>query len=111
MTRLQIVWFKRDLRLSDHAALSAAARKGPVLPLVIVEPQYWQQPDVSARQWQFWRGCLEDLSQDISANNGALITRVGDAVAIFDQLHRELGASTFGARRMTFALLSIANSV
>jgi deoxyribodipyrimidine photo-lyase len=55
---LQIVWFKRDLRLEDHAALAAAALRGPVLPLLIVEPHYWKQPDVSARQWRFWRGCL-----------------------------------------------------
>jgi deoxyribodipyrimidine photo-lyase len=89
--RLQIVWFKRDLRLSDHAALCAAMRKGPVLPLVIAEPDYWQQPDVSARQWQFWRGCIEDLERGITAKNGALIIRLGDAVSIFDQLHRELG--------------------
>ena len=52
---LQILWFKRDLRLADHAALTAAAARGPVLPLVVVEPGYWQQADVSARQWRFWR--------------------------------------------------------
>lgn len=91
MKRLQIVWFKRDLRLSDHAALCAAMRKGPVLPLIIVEPDYWQQPDISARQWQFWRGCIEDLARGLASKNGALIIRIGDAVAIFDQLLRELG--------------------
>jgi deoxyribodipyrimidine photo-lyase len=101
MRRVQIVWFKRDLRLSDHAALSAVARKGPVLPLVIVEPEYWRQPDVSARQWQFWRGCIEDLAQDIGANNGALVIRFGDAVAIFDQLYLKLGSFDLVAHEET----------
>ena len=30
---LQVVWFKRDLRVQDHAALAQAAQRGPVLPL------------------------------------------------------------------------------
>ncbi|HBP78091.1 MAG TPA: hypothetical protein DD685_04185, partial [Halomonas sp.] len=30
---LQVVWFKRDLRIHDHAPLANAAAAGPVLPL------------------------------------------------------------------------------
>ena len=38
---VHLVWFKRDLRLSDHKPLLAAARTGlPVLPLYVVEPDY-----------------------------------------------------------------------
>ena len=34
-----IVWFKRDLRITDHAPLLAASRQEePVIPLYIVEP-------------------------------------------------------------------------
>ena len=44
---IQIVWLKKDLRLEDHGALMQAAKKGPVLPLYIVEPTLWQQPDMS----------------------------------------------------------------
>ena len=36
---LNIVWFKRDLRIEDHAPLAMAARSGQVLPLYIVEPE------------------------------------------------------------------------
>ena len=35
---LSVVWFKRDLRVHDHAALAAAAAQGPVLCLYVVEP-------------------------------------------------------------------------
>jgi len=34
---LQVVWFKRDLRAFDNRALAAAAARGPVLPLYVVE--------------------------------------------------------------------------
>jgi deoxyribodipyrimidine photo-lyase len=50
---LNIVWFKRDLRITDHRPLAEAAKLGPVLPLYIVEPDLWAQPDSSARQWAF----------------------------------------------------------
>ncbi len=52
-SELQIVWFKRDLRVEDHRALAEAAAQGPVLPLYIAEPEYWCQPDASGRQWAF----------------------------------------------------------
>ena len=42
---LQVVWFKRDLRVVDHAPLLEAAQRGPVLPLYVVEPELWQQQD------------------------------------------------------------------
>jgi deoxyribodipyrimidine photo-lyase len=88
----QLVWFKRDLRLSDHAALAAAAAAGgPVLPLFIVEPEYWAQPDVSGRQWDFWRGCVDDLSGSIRRRGGELIIRQGDAVSVLAALRDELG--------------------
>ena len=88
---IQLVWFKRDLRLDDHAALAEAARRGPVLPLVIVEPDYWQLPDTSARQWQFWRGCIAELGTDIAGRGGQLIIRTGVATEIFDALRQSLG--------------------
>ena len=53
MSALQLVWFKRDLRTVDHRPLVEALKRGPVLPLYVVEPELWQQPDTSERPtWQ-----------------------------------------------------------
>jgi deoxyribodipyrimidine photo-lyase len=98
---LQLVWFKRDLRLEDHAALSAAALRGPVLPLVIIEPEYWQQPDVSARQWRFWRACIGDLEHAIARHRGQLVVRVGDVVAILNAILESHGPFTLWAHEET----------
>jgi deoxyribodipyrimidine photo-lyase len=46
---MHIVWFKRDLRTVDHAALSMAAASGPVTALYVVEPEYWSLPDIGIR--------------------------------------------------------------
>ncbi len=78
-----IMWFKRDLRLEDQPALARAAEIGPVVPLYIVEPEYWAQEDVSGRQWHFVKECLADLNAKL---DGRLCLRVGDAVEVLEDL-------------------------
>jgi len=75
-----ILWFKRDLRLSDHPALARAAGQGAVMPVYIVEPGYWAAPDTSARQWAFISECLQDLRAACADQGAPLIVRTGDAV-------------------------------
>lgn len=87
-TQLQIVWFKRDLRVHDHRALVMAARRGPVLPLFIAEPELWQQPDMSARQWAFVEESLIELRRDLAALGQPLIVRIGDTVEVLERARR-----------------------
>lgn len=48
--KLQVVWFKRDLRWEDHAPLAAAVATGqPVVALLLHEPSLWSQPVYSNR--------------------------------------------------------------
>jgi deoxyribodipyrimidine photo-lyase len=102
MTRLpQVVWFKRDLRLDDHEAFYEAAMAGPVLPLVIIEPDYWRGADTSARQWRFWRRCIADLAQRIDRRGGRLCVRIGDAVEQLAALHAQIGPFTLWAHEET----------
>ena len=63
----QVVWFKRDFRMTDHAPLADAASEGPVIALVIVEPAYWAGADVSARQWSVLSGAIEALRESLAA--------------------------------------------
>ena len=85
MPALQIVWFKRDLRMHDHRPLHQAAERGPVLPLYVIEPELWQQPDCSARQWLFCRESLVDLRQALAALGQPLVVRRGDVVEVFER--------------------------
>ncbi len=98
---LQVLWFKRDLRLADHEALCAAAAAGPVLPIFIVEPDYWRLPDTSYRQWEFWRGCVADLATAIRAQGGTLHIAQGDAVAVLETLRQRHGPFTLWAHEET----------
>ena len=84
-----IVWFKRDLRIQDHAPLLAASHLNrPVVPLYIVEPEYWQQPFASRRHWHFIHDCLVDLNKGLTNLGQPLIIKVGEAVEVIDNLQR-----------------------
>ena len=83
-----LVWFKRDLRVADHPALALAAGMGAVLPVYIVEPEYWSLPDTSARQWAFAEDCLTDLRAALGDLGAPLAVRVGDAVGVLAGLCR-----------------------
>jgi hypothetical protein len=77
MAPLQIVWFKRDLRSVDHQPLLQASRLGAVLPLVVVEPEFWRQDDASARHWAFCAEGLEELRTELARLGQPLVVRLG----------------------------------
>jgi deoxyribodipyrimidine photo-lyase len=97
----QLVWFKRDLRVQDHAPLAAAAQAGPVLALHIVEPGLWAQPDASARHYAFLTDSLRDLDAALRALGGRLTLRTGEAVAVLRALHETHGLCAIHAHEET----------
>jgi deoxyribodipyrimidine photo-lyase len=85
-----IVWFKRDLRINDHAPLLAASQSGaPIIPLYVVEPAYWEQPFASRRHWHFIHDCLVDLNQALTTLGQPLIIKIGDATEVIKRLHAD----------------------
>jgi deoxyribodipyrimidine photo-lyase len=102
MKKLHVVWFKRDLRVHDHAPLLAAVAGGaPVLPLYIFEPGYWSLPEHSARQFEFLLESLTDLDAALRARGSKLIVRTGDAVDVFADLHQRHGLAAIHAHEET----------
>ena len=99
---MDIVWFKRDLRLHDHAPLTAALANGPVMPLYILEPELWQQPDMSGRQFGFLQECVEELARDLAARGQPLVIRIGDAAAILADLCAAHGVQRIHAHQETW---------
>ncbi len=86
-----LVWFKRDLRTPDHAALRAAqqfANGGPVRCLYVIEPGLWRQADASAQHWGFVRECLADLEAALNELGGELWVMVGDVTDVLARVHQ-----------------------
>jgi len=95
--KLGVVWFKRDLRVFDHAPLVEAAKHRQVLPLYIYEPPLIRAPDYATQHIGFINECLVDLDQALSARGSPLLAQYGEATAIFQRV-----LDTFGP----FALYS-----
>ena len=99
--RYRVVWFKRDLRAHDHAALTEAARVGPVLCLYVAEPELWRQPETSRMQARFVSASLRDLDAALRALGGRLEIVAGSAVEVFARLHAHAPMAAIHAHEET----------
>ncbi|MBY0112444.1 MAG: DNA photolyase family protein [Phycisphaerales bacterium] len=93
-----VVWFKRDLRLLDHAALAAGCREAQregvaLLCLYVHEPSIIHAPDFDACHLVFINQCLHELRQNLNAVGGRLLIRTGEMPEVLDHLGRELSAA------------------
>jgi deoxyribodipyrimidine photo-lyase len=99
--RIQLVWFKRDLRVADHAPLSQAAERGPVLPLYVVEPGLWEQPDTAARHWAFIAESLQELREALAALGQPLVVRQGEIIQVLQTLQQRLAIEAIWSHEET----------
>lgn len=102
MSGVHALWFRRDLRVHDHAPLLAAAASGaPVLPLYIFDPLYWSQPEISRRQFDFLLESLRELDAALAARGSRLVVRTGPAAEVLAAVHREYGLEAVHAYQET----------
>ena len=81
-----LVWFKRDLRVHDHAPLGAALFHADAFALFIIEPEWLQSPECDASHVDFALGCLKELRANLAERNMPLLVRVGSAVEVLSEL-------------------------
>jgi deoxyribodipyrimidine photo-lyase len=86
---VQAVWFKRDLRITDHAPLLRAAQSGPLLCFYVLEPGLWAQPDSSRQHFHFVLEALRDLYKRLRSHGVRLHILVGEATEVLEQVHKE----------------------
>jgi deoxyribodipyrimidine photo-lyase len=84
---INIVWFKRDLRLLDHKPLEMAASSNtPTLLLYILDPQYIQNPHYAARHWQFVKDSLKDMARQFKRHELHFSVLEGDTILIMQEI-------------------------
>ena len=71
--KINIVWFKRDLRLTDHAPLVAALLENiPTVLLYCFEPSIMTGEDSDVRHWRFIYESIIDMQLELNKKNAKL---------------------------------------
>ena len=91
-----ILWFRRNLRLADNAALQAAVESGrPIIPLYIHDSQ-----DVGGASRWWLRHSLFSLDRDLRKCGSSLLLRSGSPRRVLAEISAQTGAHTlYYARR------------
>jgi deoxyribodipyrimidine photo-lyase len=86
-----ILWFRRDLRLSDHPMLAEALTSGrPLIPVFVLDPE--TEAIGAAARWRFGLG-IADFAARLEGVGSRLILRRGPAAEVLDGLIAETGAA------------------
>ena len=97
--RVAIWWIRRDLRLADNPALTAAlAMADQVIPLFILDPHLAQAPTTGAKRLAFLLDGLRSLDADLARRGSRLIFRQGDPQAVLADLVAAAGAGAIVAQ-------------
>lgn len=89
-----LVWFRKDLRLSDNAALKAAIETGNnVVPIYIWSADEEKEAAMGAASRWWLHQSLTSLTQDLEQLGSQLIIRQGKALSVLCELLAETQAN------------------
>ncbi|PKP89414.1 MAG: deoxyribodipyrimidine photolyase, partial [Alphaproteobacteria bacterium HGW-Alphaproteobacteria-16] len=72
-----LLWFRRDLRLSDQAALIAAAGEGPVVPVYVLDDETPKHRAMGGASRWWLHHSLKALDASLKEKGSRLILRRG----------------------------------
>jgi deoxyribodipyrimidine photo-lyase len=87
-----VVLFTRDLRVRDNPGLAAAARRGEVAPLFVVDDTLLSGRSGTPNRIAFLLDSLHDLDDSLRERGARLVIRRGDPVKEALQVARDSGA-------------------
>ncbi len=96
MQSLVIHWFRRDLRLTDNTALSAAAGQ-PVLPVFIFDEAIYRGRFASESRLGFMLQALRALDEQLQKHGSRLLVRRGKPGQVLRDLLQQTGAGAIYA--------------
>jgi len=85
-----IWWIRRDLRLTDNAALHAALEADSIIPVFILDPAF---DSASTRRREFLYEGLHALDKDLRERNSYLVIRKGKPLEALRQILQETSAT------------------
>ncbi|MBL9066143.1 MAG: deoxyribodipyrimidine photo-lyase [Sphingopyxis sp.] len=94
MTAPSIIWFRRDLRLSDQAAVVAAAAAGPVIPVYILDDETPKHRRMGAASRWWLHHSLASLDASLREKGSQLVLRRGRCDEQLAMIAEETGATS-----------------
>ncbi len=87
---VSVVWFKRDLRISDNQALSTAiSSKLPVICLFNLEPDRMKREDTDGIHIEWELDCLKQLRESLESIGGKLLFHYGSVLDKLNAIHHK----------------------
>ena len=99
MASPQLVWFRQDLRTADHPALIAAAERGPVVGLYVLDDETPGKWKIGGAQRWWLHHSLTALADELDKLGSTLILRRGRSSKVVREVAKELGAGGVHAIR------------
>lgn len=111
---INVVWFKRDLRLQDNEAIYNATKTGnPTLLLYVFEKSLKNDSHYSERHWNFIKQSLVDINTQLEKSNTKVLAVSSEVLQVFNILeetykidnvysHQETGLKITYERDKTF---------
>jgi len=94
MATTSIWWIRRDLRLADNPALTAALQSAEqVAPLFILDPQLLNSPHIGANRKAFLYQGLHQLAASLKDRGGQLLVRRGQPAQVLPEILAATGAT------------------
>jgi deoxyribodipyrimidine photo-lyase len=84
---INILWYKRDLRFTDHEPLYYAQCSGlPLLLIYLFEPSIMAAPDSDERHWRFIYESLTEMNEKLIEKNAQIFIFHNEAEIVFQNL-------------------------
>lgn len=111
---INVVWFKRDLRLQDNEAIFNATRTEiPTLLLYVFEKSLENDSHYSSRHWNFIKQSLVDINKQLEQSNTQVLAVTSEVIQVFNIIeetykietvysHQETGLKITYERDKTF---------
>ncbi|NJK99748.1 MAG: deoxyribodipyrimidine photo-lyase [Spirulinaceae cyanobacterium SM2_1_0] len=88
---MNILWFRRDLRLADNASVAAACQGAePVFPCFVIDPWFYQHPEIGAARVRFLFESLAALDANLRSRGSQLYIFHGNTLEILQDLTHQL---------------------
>jgi len=92
---VNIVWFKRDLRLVDHEPLDLAVKNDkPLILIYVFEPSVMEYDDSDTRHWRFVYQSLVDMQKQLEVVGGKIYVFHKEVKEVFEWLVKQAQIDT-----------------